>query len=298
MAALVGAALTDHYNVVRLDIERRSMNEMHEANRRYWDSAAPGWQRLRDQDQLWRNCPENPALAFDGGTLELIREFLGNLAAKRVCVIGSGDNYAAFALAGMRSIVTSTDMSEQQLRVAAHRADILGLVIKFVRADATDLVSVGDSEFDLVCSSNGFFVWIAEPGRVFSAVHRVLKPGGFYILYDVHPFTRPWKDQTTPIEMEKPYFSTGPFRYDESTGPTYEFNWTLGDLVNPLLDSGLVLRRIVETPARDSRFWQGHSYLPGNDASLLDWRSNPRAGLPVWLTLAAEKPQGSGPVTR
>ena len=126
------------------------MNEMHETNRKHWDSAAPGWRQLRDRDQLWRKCPEQPDLAFDGGTLDLIREFLGDLVGKRVCVIGSGDNYAAFALAGMGAIVTSTDISEQQLRVAAHKAEILGLNIRFVRADATDLVSIGDAEFDLV----------------------------------------------------------------------------------------------------------------------------------------------------
>ena len=273
------------------------MNEMHEANRRHWDSEAPSWQQLRDRDQLWRKCPKHPALAFDGGTLDLIHEFLGDLAGKRVCVIGSGDNYAAFALAGMGAIVTSTDISEQQLHVAAHRAEILGLNIRFVRADATELVSVGNAEFDLVCSTNGFFVWITEPGRVFSAVHGILKSGGYYIFYDVHPFMRPWKDQTTPIEMEKPYFETGPFKSDDSTGPAYEFNWTLGDIINPLLGSGLVLRRIVETSARDSRFWQNFSYLPGTDDSLLHWRSNPRAGLPVWLTLAAEKPHND-PVAR
>lgn len=48
----------------------------------------------------------------------------------------------------------------------------------------------------------------------------------------------------------------------------------------------------------DSSFWQGFSYLPGTDDSLLDWRSNPRAGLPVWLTLAAEKPRSSVEVNR
>jgi 2-polyprenyl-3-methyl-5-hydroxy-6-metoxy-1,4-benzoquinol methylase len=271
------------------------MKEFHEANRKHWDSAARRWRQLRDRDQLWRKVSEQPALAFDGGTLDLIRQFLGELAGKRVCVIGSGDNYAAFALAGMGAIVTSTDISEQQLRVAAHRADELGLEIRFARTDATDLASIGEGEFDLVCSTNGFFVWIAEPGSVFSAVYAALKPGGHYISYDIHPFMRPWKDQTMPIEMEKSYFETGPFKYDESTGSTYEFNWTLGDIVNPLIQSGLIIRRVVESPAKDSRFWQDFSYQPGTDDSLLDWRNNPRAGLPVWLTLAAEKPHNKMP---
>ncbi len=265
-------------------------NEMHAANQGYWDSIASYWQELRDQDSLWQKCPQKPALAFDDGAFEMICEFQGDLQGKPVCVIGSGDNYAAFALAGMGALVTSIDLSEQQLLVAAKRAHILGLKIRFVQADATDLEPIGNDEFDLVCSTNGFFVWISVPGEVFKEVYRVLKPGGYYISYDLHPFLRPWKNQVSPIEMEKPYTETGPFVYEEAGQLCYEFNWRLSDLINPLLDSGLQLRRLVESPADDSRFWQGDSYKPGSDENLLDWRYNPRAGLPVWLGLAAEKP--------
>jgi SAM-dependent methyltransferase len=222
--------------------------------------------------------------------LEMIREFAGDLAGKHACVIGSGDNLASFALAGMGATVTSTDISEQQLMIAERRAIDLGLDIAFVRCDAADLIPLADNTFDLVCSTNGFFVWIADLARVFSAVNRVLKEGGHYVFYDVHPFLRPWKDQRIPIEMEKPYFETGPFASIKSGHPVYEFNWTLGDIVNPLPRAGLVLRKLSENPARDSRFWEDFSYLPGTDASLLDWRSNPRAGLPAWLTVAAQKP--------
>ncbi|MGE5224316.1 MAG: hypothetical protein ACM3PY_17910 [Omnitrophica WOR_2 bacterium] len=50
------------------------------------------------------------------------------------------------------------------------------------------------------------------------------------------------------------------------------------------------LRRLVEPPVNDPRFWLGPSYLPGGDESLQNWRDNPRAGLPVWLSLAAQEP--------
>ena len=86
-------------------------------------------------------------LGFAGGALGLIREVAGNISGKDVCVIGSGDNYAAFALAGMGANVTSIDISEQQLEVAARRAEQLGLYIAFVQADAADLKSIGDEGF-------------------------------------------------------------------------------------------------------------------------------------------------------
>jgi ubiquinone/menaquinone biosynthesis C-methylase UbiE len=266
------------------------MNKMNNVNQRYWNATAPDWQKLRDQDQLWRKCPQQPGLAFDGEALAMIGRFVGELRGKRACVIGSGDNYVAFALAGMGARVTSTDISAQQQEVARNRAKLLGLEITFICADAAILEGVGDGEFDLVCSSNGFFVWVAEPGLVFQQVCRVLRPGGFYVFYDVHPFLRPWKDQTTTLEMEKPYMATGPFKHEDDVLTNYQFHWRISDLINPLLDAGLVLRRLVESPAKDASFWKGSSYLPGVDKGLLDWRQNPRAGLPVWLTVAAQKP--------
>ncbi len=264
------------------------MNDMHEANRRFWDATAAEW-RLRDRDELWRRCPEEPEVAFEGEALETIREFLGGLEGKSACVIGSGDNYAAFALAGLGATVTSTDISERQLQVAGARADRLGLEIDFIRADAADLEPFRDGIFDLVCSTNGFFVWIADLSRVFQEVSRILRSGGYYIFYDIHPFQRPWKEQVQPIEMAKPYWDVGPYESD-SGDEVYEFNWTLADILNPLSESGLIVRRVVESTAVNSRFWQGFSYGPGTDSSLMNWKNNPRAGLPAWLTIAAERP--------
>src|SRR5690606_29561313 len=86
---------------------RRKTNEMHAANRRYWDALAPRWEALRERDELWQRIPQEPGLAFDGGALELIEAFLGDLHGKQAVVIGSGDNYAAFALAGLGARVTS-----------------------------------------------------------------------------------------------------------------------------------------------------------------------------------------------
>ncbi len=265
------------------------MNEAHESNRRFWNNLAPEWKQLRDKDELWRKCLQEPDLAFDGGALSLIQECFRDLSGKKVCVVGSGDNYAVFALAGLGARVTSTDISERQLEIAEDRARHLGLEINFVRTDAAELDPLGTETFDLVCSTNGFFVWIADLAGVFGAINRVLKPGGFYIFYDIHPFQRPWKDQPRRIEIEKPYWNTGPFKSENPGHETYEFNWTLADILNSLAGSGLVLRRLIESPAKDSRFWQDHSYVPGTDASLLDWRQNPLAGLPVWLMVAAQK---------
>jgi ubiquinone/menaquinone biosynthesis C-methylase UbiE len=66
--------------------------------------------------------------------------------------------------------VTSVDISEQQLEIAEDRARTLSLAIHFVRADAADLAALLQDHYDLVVSTNGFFVWISEPAAAFSAV--------------------------------------------------------------------------------------------------------------------------------
>ena len=181
------------------------MNVMHQANRGYWNEAAEWWERLEEEGGLWKRCPYEPDLAFDeGGSLGLVREAAGTMSGKDVCVVGSGDNHAAFTFAGMGANVTSVDISERRLAVASRRAGHLGLPITFVQADAADLGAIASAEFDLVFSSNGFFVWIADLQLVFSEIYRILRPGGHYVFYDIHPFQRPWKDQVMPLEVEKP----------------------------------------------------------------------------------------------
>src|SRR5262249_53368589 len=159
------------------------------------------------------------------------------------------------------------------LEVAQDRATSLGLDIVFVRADATDLSLLTESSYELVVSTNGFFVWISAPGKVFSAVFRILRPGGVYIFYDIHPLQRPWANQVHPLQMERPYWDTGPRAYGTEE-PTYQFTWTLADLINPLVGSGLMLKCLRETAAESSRFWQDFSYERGTDDSLLDWKKN------------------------
>ena len=156
------------------------MHPRHEANRRLWNDHVAIWEERSNREGRWQRCHLEPDLAFEGGALELIQEFAGGLEGKQACVIGSGDNMATFALAlaGLGAQVTSTDISEERLAMGSRRAEQLGLSVSFVRADAAHLEPLGDSSFDLVCSTNGFFVWISDLESVFAEVARILVLGG------------------------------------------------------------------------------------------------------------------------
>lgn len=281
------------------------MNRMHEANRKRWDIASPHYKVQRDDG--WRRCLADPSLGFERGSLQLLRQYIGDgLLGKTVCVLGSGDNYAVFALAGMGARVTSVDISQAQLDVAAQRATELGVEVAFVQGDIANLPMLADDAFDFVCSTNGVMVWITDPAAYYAEAHRILKPGGIFLSYDIHPFQRPWNDPPEPLRMVKPYFDSGPKEWldDPETGgaplaskaspeerkgrvSTFKCHWTVGELLVAMLGANLELVHILEEPDTNPGFWL--SGATDEDTNLIDWQKNPRAGLPAWLTLVATK---------
>lgn len=92
------------------------MGKMHEANRKGWDAAA-----LVGKGQLspvnWRCCLRDPGLVFSRQEMK----WLAHVSGKDICVLGSGDNLAVFALAGLGARVTSVDISREQLNIAGKR---------------------------------------------------------------------------------------------------------------------------------------------------------------------------------
>ncbi|MBQ8315021.1 MAG: hypothetical protein IJ427_13000 [Lachnospiraceae bacterium] len=44
----------------------------------------------------------------------------------------------------------------------------------------------------MVYTSNGTHTWIPDINRMYYNIFRVLKPGGYSMMYDIHPFNRPF----------------------------------------------------------------------------------------------------------
>ncbi len=101
---------------------------------------------MHDRRGTWRIAHQQAETVFVEQELELI----GDVAGLSVAVLGSGDNLAVFALAGMGARVTSVDISSGQLGFASQRAAELGLDVTFLEADVTDLSPLDDASFDLV----------------------------------------------------------------------------------------------------------------------------------------------------
>ena len=253
------------------------MNRMHEANRTGWDAVSPVWQARIEQRGKWRRCHLDPALVLDSREIA----HLGSVSGRDVCVLGSGDNLVAFALAGMGARVTSVDISQAQLDRAASRAGELGLEIAFLRADVIDLGLLGDEKFDLVYTGGHVAVWVSDLRVYYAEACRILRRGGTLMVCEYHPFRRVWRQSPDRLTLEYGYFERGPHEYDRSDDvpdalpgslPSYEFHWTVADYVAALMDGGSDLVALEE-------FGDLHE----------QWESAPLAGLPNSLLLVGCK---------
>ncbi len=252
-------------------------NELHEVNRKRWDAGSEQWARRADSRGLWRRCPSEPELVLSGKELE----YVADISGKRVCVLGSGDNQVVFALAGLGAILTSVDISQEQLDVAERRALELDLSISFVRADVTDLSVIDTDTFDIVYTGGHVAVWVSEIDTYYTEATRIICPSGLFIVAEYHPFRRIWKESSDRLSVEYPYFERGPFEYDVSEDilrsepgmmKSYEFHWTISDHINAILKAGCRVLEVGEF---------------GEDVA--DWEGAPLHGLPEYLLIIARK---------
>lgn len=254
------------------------MNEYHAANENRWNRAAPQYAEKHDKKGTWRVAHQQPEVVFRERELEL----MGPVRNRDVCVLGSGDNLAVFALAGMGARVTSVDISREQLKVARQRSAELGLRVQYVKADVTNLSGLASAAFDLVYTGGHVAVWVADLRAYYREAIRILRPSGLLLINEYHPFRRIWKDQKTALEVGYSYFDHGPHQYntsaellsDRSAGDTvqYEFHWTVAQYLKAVIEQGVELIEFAEL---------------GDAAE--GWEYAPLAGLPQMLLIAGRK---------
>lgn len=252
--------------------------------RDYWNTTSDSewYESLRTEEKI-SVLAEHPEAAFHPGVYELIRKTFPDLRGIRVLLPSSGDNHAAFAFARMGAEVTSSDISERQLENAAAVAARLGLGIRFVREDTMTLAGMEDAAFDLVYTSNGTLSWINDLNGMYGNIARVLKPGGYSLMYDVHPYVRPFSGEPwgSP-RIVKSYHDVFP-----------DLHWRLQDIVNAQAAAGLSVCELAELPAVDASFWYTFDELKQQDPEALkeinDWKKNPLAALPIWMALLSQK---------
>lgn len=116
------------------------------------------------------------------------RKALSDLAGKRVLHLEChfGQDTISLARLGAREVV-GVDFSPTALAEARRLAEQTGTakICRFVEADVLDL-DLGE-RFDVVFTSQGTIVWLADIGLWGRVVAKHLAPDGFFYILDTHP---------------------------------------------------------------------------------------------------------------
>lgn len=263
------------------------MNNRTEKIKNHWNAVSEEWNRFRT-DTMINEIIENPDTVFRPQLQAMLKKFVGDFNHKHVLVPASGDNRAAFAFHLLGAKVTSSDLSEKQLQYSAKIAAEHHWDMEFICDDVIHLSSIKSDQYDFVYLSNGVMFWIDDLKAMYKNINRVLKPGGYYMMYDIHPFMTPLDtNDTTKVTIKKDYHVTGPF------GKLSTYTWRLQDILNAMIASDLNLVHVEEMPAEYGTFWVDEDKaddLPKAELDkLYDSKTNPLYALPQAISLCAQK---------
>lgn len=139
--------------------------------------------------------------------------------------------------------------------------------VEFVCCDVYNIPKVYHASFDLVTITIGVLGWMPDIDGFFSAVEKLLKPGGAVFVYEHHPILVMVKPAQAdePIEWELSYFRTEPYvdnggldyyggeAYDAK--PVTSFSHKLSDIIMAAIKSGVAVESFEELPHHISNAW-------------------------------------------
>lgn len=179
----------------------------------------------------------------------------------RVANICGSCGKKAVPLAVLGAEVTVFDISEDNKRYALETAKCAGVSIDFEVCDVLeiDLEKYGN-HFDVVFMEGGILHYFHDINQFMGIMYSLLKQGGKMICSDFHPFTK----IADLLELKQPsmsYFSTEVFEGEMAHARFYEESirkqmpkcsyrkYTISEIINSVIESGLVLNRFDEHPA-------------------------------------------------
>jgi len=252
------------------------MDEHVHANRDHWNDLVDYHVRSPFYDVASFKAGRN---TLDAVELEGVGEVAGKSLLHLQCHFGLGT--LSWARLGAR--VTGADFSPRAVEVARELARAAGLEATFVCADIYDLPAHLRGEFDVVFASYGVMPWLPDLGRWVAVAARFLKPGGLFFLADGHPFMNIYDEESRELRIRYPYFNREPMGYEESGSyadadasvehkTCYEWQHSVGELLNAVVGAGLRLESFREYPYASYNYWphmvkdpRGFWRLPGGD---------------------------------
>ena len=228
-----------------------------DTNRAHWDEIAPIHLKAYRVDTLLSGVS-----LIDPIQKSEFYPIQGKSLLHLQCHIGTDS--LSLALDGAK--VTGVDFSPQSVKIARELAQKINIPAEFIVADVLDLSKADLGSYDIVYTSKGVLCWISDIDKWAGTVSSHLKDGGVFYIFETHP-TLLMFDDTQPgrFEIRYPYFHRSePIHFDDDhpdyadtsyipRNKTYEWQWSLSDILNALVRHGLTIEFLNE---HDQCFYQ------------------------------------------
>lgn len=229
------------------------MNEYLQANQKRWD-------------QLTIEHAKSPFYDLDGfkagkdrlRSIEL--DELGDVRGKSMLHLQCHFGLDTLAWARRGAQVTGVDFSQIAINLAETLSQELHIPARFVCSDVFELPNTLSGEFDLVFTSYGVLHGLPGLKRWGEVIAHFLKPGGIFYIVEDHPMFRVFRSNPDgEIQVTRAYFfseepqrieGTGSYATDNqgSTSVSYVWDFSMGDVINALIEAGLTIDFLHEFP--------------------------------------------------
>ena len=205
----------------------------------------------------------------------------------------------SISLARLGARVVGTDFSGEAIAAATRLANRANVDASFIQTSNENAPEILGREFDVVYTSVGVLAWLPDLTAWAEAVHRLLKPGGLFFLYEGHPMVMALQYDRTDgaLVVTEPYFGDHePERFDTGTTyasdtilrnrTTYEWPHSLDEIFSSILNAGLRIEAFHEYTTMP---WEP---IPGLVSTKAGYAlPMGRERLPMMFSIAARKPE-------
>ena len=153
------------------------------------------------------------------------------------------------------AITTGVDLSDDSIKLAKKLSRETSVPSTFICSDIYDLPNVLDKKFDIIFASYGVLLWLSSVKKFAKIINHFLNTGGFFYIIELHPFTNILSHD---FKLYYKYFDKGPYLDDSSgtytdwnenvKGITYEWSYTLSDVINAFIREGFKIEYLHEFP--------------------------------------------------
>lgn len=255
-------------------------------NKKWWDSITP----------IHQNAPLYNLDGFKKGktTLQSIElEELGNVKGKTMLHLLCHFGLDTMSWAREGAIVTGADISSESISLAQKISSEAHIPATFIASDVYNLPKVLDQKFDIVFMSYGVLLWLSNLKKCAKIIDHFLKPGGTFYIVELHPFTN---ILSFDFKLAYKYFDKGPYLDTSSgtytnwktdvKGKTYEWSYTVSDIINVVRNQGLTIEYFHEFPFTMYDQFPGHMQKNKKDQYVL---KNKKIQIPLLFSLKATK---------